>query len=470
MGRVLFFDAFNGVSGDMILGALIDLGLPLEHLEAELAKLGLSGYRLRAEPVERQGLWGRNFRVVLDEAEPADHAHHHHHDHDHHHPHEHDHGAEDHHHHDHVHHGHHHHHGEDEAADAHGSGHHHHREPGPSDPSGPTADGGAHHHRTWRAIRRLIQESGLSPEVREQSLRIFERLARAEATVHRSPLDDVHFHEVGAIDSIVDIVGACIGFHYFRIESFHAAALNLGGGTVTFSHGTWPVPAPATVELVRGFPTRLSETPFELTTPTGAAIVTALVDPARPAPPMSIEASGFGAGDREIRGIPNMLRLLLGDGDQPAVESSTVGVVEEQVVLLEANLDNLDPETTGHFMDRALQEGALDVWFAPVQMKKNRPAVLVSVLCRSADRERMLRLFFQETSTLGVRGRLMDRWALPRREQRVDTEFGPVRFKLGELDGRTIHAAPEYEDLKKISADTGLPLKEVRKRVTARFD
>lgn len=315
----------------------------------------------------------------------------------------------------------------------------------------------------------MIVESRLDPQVKDQSLAVFERLARAEASVHRTSVEDVHFHEVGAVDSIVDIVGACIGFRYLDIDEFYASALNLGGGTVTFSHGTWPVPAPATVELVRGFPTRLSEVPFELTTPTGAAIVTTLVKQDCQAPRFQIKASGFGAGDRSIPGIPNMLRLILGEYS-PGAKADDAGTEDrEQIAVLEANLDNLDPETIGHFLDVALREGALDVYFSPIQMKKNRPAVLVSVLCRPDDRGRIARLLFRETSTLGVRGTLVDRWVLPRREQVVETEFGPVRFKLGELDGKTIQAAPEFEDLKRIAEQTGLPLKEIRRRVMARF-
>ncbi len=443
MGKVLFFDAFNGVSGDMILGALLDLGLPLSHLEEELGRLGLSGYRLRVEPVERCGLRGTNFRVehAGTSGTPAEHPDHqdrgHRHGHEHGREHGHEHGQE---------HGH-----------EHGHGHQH---------------GHGHLHRTWAEIRKLLQDCDLDAGVRDLALAVFERLARAEARVHGTAVDDVHFHEVGAIDSIVDIVGACIGFEYLGLDEFYCSPLNLGGGTVTFSHGTWPVPAPATVELVRDFPTRLSDIPFELTTPTGAAIVTTLVDPRRPIPPLRLQASGFGAGDREIPAIPNMLRLLVAERlteSQPVGVPGSGGPNLEQVAVLEANLDDLEPETLGYFLEAALREGALDVFFTPIQMKKNRPASLLTVLCRPEDRERMARLIFRETTTLGVRGRLLDRWVLNRREEVRETEFGPVRFKVAELDGETAQAAPEYEELKRIAEESGLPLREVRRRIMTRL-
>ncbi|GAB4109689.1 MAG: hypothetical protein Kow001_10030 [Acidobacteriota bacterium] len=453
MGKLLFFDAFNGVSGDMILGALLDLGLPLAHLEQELRHLELGGYRLGLERVERQGLRGANFRVELvPAAGEGGHAHAHEHPHPHGHSHRHEHQES-----------------AGLAQDQSHPGQHGHAEGRHQGHAHGHVHG--HHHRTWAQIRKMIQDSRLEAAVRDQALAIFERLARAEATVHGTSVEEVHFHEVGAVDSIVDIVGACIGFRYLGVDEFYSSPLNLGGGTVTFSHGTWPVPAPATVELVRGFPTRLSEIPHELTTPTGAAIVTTLVDPRRPVPPMRVQSSGWGAGDREIPGIPNMLRLLVAESlaETEAAGVSGAGWGRDQVALLEANVDDVEPETLGYFLELAFRDGALDVFFSPIQMKKNRPAVLLSVLCRPEDRERMVHLIFRETTTLGVRGRLLDRWVLSRREEIRDTEFGPVRVKVAELDGRPAQAAPEYEELKRIAQESGLPLREVRRRIMARL-
>jgi pyridinium-3,5-bisthiocarboxylic acid mononucleotide nickel chelatase len=401
------------------------LGFLSSHLRGELDKLALQGYALTAEPIEREGLRAINFQVHEDGVDHHDHHHHPHNHHNHTHPHEHA-----------------------QAGDS----------PAPHS-----------HHRDYREIRALIQRSGLSTGVKERALAILRRLAEAEADVHGTAVEDVHFHEVGAVDSIVDIVGACIGFEYLGVDEFYSSALNLGSGTVTFSHGTWPVPAPATEKLVRGFPVRLSDVDFELTTPTGAAIVTTLVDPARECPELNHAGAGLGAGDKAIPGIPNMLRLLVGESRRRAQPGRLGPFIEEQVLLLEANLDDMDPETFGHFLELALRDGALDVFFSPIQMKKNRPAVLLSVLCRPEDRDRMAQLIFCETTTLGVRLSMVDRWALPRSEEVVETEFGPVRVKVARLGDRLVNAVPEYEDLKRLADQTGVPLKEIRRKVAGRI-
>jgi pyridinium-3,5-bisthiocarboxylic acid mononucleotide nickel chelatase len=418
MPNTIVFDAFNGVSGDMILGALIDLGMPVEHLEKELKCLDLTGFRLSAERVERQGLSGINFQVESESTS----AHHHHHHH------------------------------EEEK----GGGHSHARH-----------EAGHDSHRTWRRIRRLIEDSRLTAETRERALSIFARLAEAEARVHRTSVEDVHFHEVGALDSIVDIVGACIGFEYFDIREFYASPLNLGGGTVTFSHGTWPVPAPATAELVRGFPVRLSGIEAELTTPTGAAVVTTLVAPDRMIPDLRIAGSGFGAGDREIAGIPNMLRLMLGERacDSGARPSPPRDLKGEKTVLLEANIDDMEAELFGYVMESALERGALDVFFTPIQMKKNRPGLLLSVLCRPEDRDRLADLVFRETTTLGLRVAEVDRWVIDRQSVDIETRFGRVKCKISRYGERRVTASPEYEELRRLARETGLPMREIRLRV-----
>jgi hypothetical protein len=405
--KVLYFDPFNGISGDMILGALIHLGLPLDHLEKELATLKLEEYQLVAHEVARQGLRGVDLKVRRREVSDGDH---HHHGHDHH---------------------------------VSGS-------------------------RNFTQIKRLIEESGLPPWVQKRSVDIFQRLGEAEATVHETSLDEVHFHEVGAVDSIVDIVGACIGFHYFGVEHFLTAPLNLGGGTVTFSHGTWPVPTPATAELLVGFPVYLGEVRGELTTPTGAAIVTTLVEEPGASLVCSYDQWGFGAGDREFEEIPNMLRLLLGENlypDHSGDDDPVEGWREEEVSLLEANIDDMDAELFGHCLELALEKGALDAYCTPLQMKKSRPGVKLSVLCRPEDRERMAELIFMETTTLGIRWRDWKRWVLSRETRQVETEYGKVEVKIGRFRGKIVNAAPEYEDLKAIAQKLNLPLKVVRLRV-----
>lgn len=398
MASILYFDPFNGVSGDMVLGALVDLGLPLEHLKSELAKLQLEPFELHCEAIERQGLRGVNLHVHVA------------------------------------------------AGGSHSDDVHH-----------------AQHERGLQEITRLIEGSGLDAWVKERSIAIFRRLGEAEAKVHGCPLEKVHFHEVGAVDAIVDIVGACVGFKYFEVGSFYTAPLNLGGGTVTFSHGTWPVPAPATAELVKGFPVYLGHVQGELTTPTGAAIVTTLAEKDS-APLCRFERSGFGAGNSEFPGIPNMLRLMLGrTGDSTG--SPQEGFQEDEIVVLEASIDDMDAETFGHFLELALKRGALDVYYITLHMKKNRPGVLVQLLCRREDREKMAELIFRETTTLGLRWSSWRRWILDREVREIETLYGPVRIKLGRFRGRVVSLAPEYEDLKAIAERENLPLKLIRQQI-----
>lgn len=414
MATVIYFDAFNGIAGDMILGALIDIGLPIEHLSRELDKLGLDGYELRANRIDRQGLFGVDLKVVLWDEDKGGHHHHHH--------------------------------------ESPGTGHSH----------------GPRHHN-FREIRELISASELKPEVRDRAILIFRKLAEAEASVHQSPVEDVHFHEVGAVDSLVDIVGACIGFDYFEVDEFYCSSVNLGSGVVTFSHGTWPVPAPATAELLRGFECHLDSVKAELTTPTGAAVVSALVDPTVEVPSVRFVKWGFGAGDRELPAIPNMLRLGLGEKPPQASASPQFeGACKENVLVLETNIDNMDPETLGHILGRVLNEGALDAYFTPIQMKKSRPGIQLSILCHPRERDRMLELVFRETTTLGVRSSLLERYALERDVRVVETEFGLVRFKVSKFRGEVVNATPEYDDLKRVASETGLPLKEIRKKLTDR--
>ena len=398
--RVLYFDTFNGVAGDMILGALLDIGLPLDYLRSELAKLKLTGYELQAEPIVREGMRGTNFHVLVSE-DGSDHGHHHHHQ----------------------------------------------------------------HHRSLTEIESLIESSPLDQAIKERSVAIFRRLGQAEAKAHNTTLEQVHFHEVGAVDAIVDVVGSCIGFAYFEVDGFYTAPINLGGGTVTFSHGTWPVPPPATAELLRGFPTLLGTVQAELTTPTGAAIVSTLARPSGIPPAADYTRWGFGAGDREVPGIPNMLRLMIGDTSPAARPGVGAGLQEQEIVVLEATIDDMEAQIFGYFMDLALRHGALDVYYTPVQMKKNRPAVLLTLLCSADDEIKMARLLLRETTTLGVRATRTRRWLLPREIREVQTEYGPIRVKLARWEGQVINVSPEYEDLKAIAERTGEPLKTVRRQV-----
>jgi len=324
------------------------------------------------------------------------------------------------------------------------------------------------HSRGFREIQALIDESELDSWVKERAGAIFRRLGEAEAKVHKTSLQEVHFHEVGAVDAIVDIVGACIGFHHFGVELFESAPLNLGSGTVTFSHGTWPVPAPATAELVSDFPVFIDQVPGELTTPTGAAIVTTLVEERTGSPVCRYEKWGFGAGDGEFEEIPNMLRLVLGrrlSGSEGASSGPDEAWHEEEISLLEANIDNMDGEMLGHFLELALKEKALDAYFTPVQMKKSRPGIRLSVLCRPADRERMAELIFRETTTLGVRWSLGNRWVLKREVKWLETEYGKVAIKIARYKGEIVNVTPEYEDLKAMAERSDIPLKTLRQHV-----
>ena len=327
-------------------------------------------------------------------------------------------------------------------------------------------------HNHFGEIKNLIEASALDEWVKENSIRIFTRLAEAEAKVHGSTVEKVHFHEVGAIDSIVDIVGACIGFRYFKIDRFASSPLELGGGTVTFSHGTWPVPAPATAEIVKGFPVRIGGADAELTTPTGAAIITTLSDIKGIPDAFQIESTGLGAGDRSIAGIPNMLRLLFGkvvpESGYETVPGEAAGLLKDEVVVLETNIDDMLPENAGFLMERAMEEGALDVFFTPVFMKKNRPATQITVISTLEKEDRLVRLLFRNTTSLGIRRSVTGRYILEREIVEIDSELGKVRIKKASMNGEILVISPEYEDLKTIARKHDLGLDEVRMKIMKR--
>jgi len=311
-------------------------------------------------------------------------------------------------------------------------------------------------HRSLTAILGILEKCTLSLTVKDRAAAIFKKLGEAEAAVHDVPLEKIHFHEVGAVDAIIDIVGSCIGFAALGIESFACSALNVGGGTAKMAHGTLPVPAPATARLLLGKPTYSNGVQKELVTPTGAAIVATLCSSFGPQPPMSVTSIGYGAGTADLEGQPNVLRLMVGEAAEKraAAESETIRV-------LEANLDDMNPQIYGYFLEKALAAGALDVFATPVQMKKNRPGMLVTVLCRPEDEAKFHEMLFAETTTLGVRTYTAERRVLARQWETVHTAFGEVRIKVARLNGHIRQASPEFEDCRKLAEAKNVPLQRV---------
>jgi pyridinium-3,5-bisthiocarboxylic acid mononucleotide nickel chelatase len=312
-------------------------------------------------------------------------------------------------------------------------------------------------HRSLTAIEEILEKSSLDAGVKARGAAIFRKLGEAEAAVHDVPLEKIHFHEVGAIDAIVDIVGACIGFAALGIDGFACSPLNVGGGTAKMAHGVLPVPAPATARLLLGKPTYSNGVQAELVTPTGAAIVATVCEAFGPQPPMSVSAIGYGAGTRDLEGQPNVLRLMVGD-----VAAKHAGVGERETIrVIEANLDDMNPQIYGYFLEKALAEGALDVFSTPVQMKKNRPGTLVTLLVRPADEGKFQEMLFAETTTLGVRSYEAERRILARKWETVRTSFGEVRVKIASLNGHIRQASPEFEDCRKLAEEKHVPLQRV---------
>jgi len=318
-------------------------------------------------------------------------------------------------------------------------------------------------HRSLSIILEIL--SKLAPEVRERAAAIFTKLGEAEARVHDVPLEKIHFHEVGAVDAIVDIAGACIGFHALGIEKFACSPLNVGGGTVKMTHGILPVPAPATANLLQGNLTYSNGVQKELVTPTGAAIVATLCDSFGPQPAMSVSAIGYGAGTADLEGQPNVLRIMIGEAAE-----KTVAGFDEEISVIEANLDDMNPQIYGYFLEKALAAGALDVYTTPVQMKKNRPGTLLTVLCKPQDTNALMSQIFAETTTFGARTYRAQRRTLPREFVNVSTEFGDVRIKVSRVNGRVLHVAPEYDDCRKLAVEKNVPLQRVISEALRRYD
>lgn len=315
-----------------------------------------------------------------------------------------------------------------------------------------------HKHRHLKDIKEIIDRSKLSEKVKQTAIAIFTRLAIAEAKVHNESIDKVHFHEVGALDAIVDVVGAAICFELLGIERFMSSPLHVGSGTIKMAHGTFPVPPPAVTQLLIGVPFYSGEISGELLTPTGAAIITTMCSEFGPIPLMTTDATGYGAGTREYKDFPNVLRVMIGTTEIKTKRDQTLW-------MLETNLDDASPQIVGHVMERAFENGALDCYFTPVQMKKNRPGVLLSVLCDTAHKEKLLQLLFLETTTLGVRTYQVERRALARTMIKVDTEYGPIDVKVAHLNGTVVNQMPEFEQCREAALGAGVPLKKVEDAV-----
>ena len=323
-------------------------------------------------------------------------------------------------------------------------------------------------HRHLASIEEMIESSALFPGVKERSLRIFRRLGEAEARLHDQPIEKVHFHEVGAVDAILDIVGACVALELLGIEELRASPLNVGSGRVTAAHGSLPVPAPATAELLCGVPVYSSGVEMELVTPTGAAIVSTLASGFGPLPAMRVDRIGYGAGARELPGHPNLLRLMIGEWD-PSAESRVPRPDGDVVAVIETSVDDMSPEVYGYLAERALAAGALDITCSPIEMKKNRPGLEIRLLSKPEQAEALADLVFAETTTLGLRISTAERRVLERESVSVATPYGDIRVKVGRRNGRVLNAAPEYEDCRLAAIEHSVPLKEVMQAAHAAF-
>jgi uncharacterized protein (TIGR00299 family) protein len=404
VAKTLYIDCFSGVAGDMFLGAFLDLGLPFEALREALGSLAIDHGTITSERVLRAGVSATKFTLV----EPAfekEQAHSH----------------------------------------DHGHGHDHH-----------THDSGVAGHHRLEDIERYIDRSALSAASRARAIALFRRLAEAESAIHQTAVDRVHLHEVGALDSIVDIVGSVFAMEWLGADQVVASPINVGSGTVRCAHGVFPVPAPATAALLKGIPIYARGVPTELTTPTGALLVTEFAGSHGPLPEMQVHGIGYGAGDKDFPEHPNVVRLLVGESStRPALET---------IVSIECAIDDMNPQLFGPLMDRLYAAGALDVYYAAVQMKKNRPGTLVSVIAPPDRRDALAGILFTDTTTIGVRHREMLRERLDRTIRTIETPLGAIRFKVAGRNGVVVNAAPEFEDCVRVASERGLSIKEVQAR------
>jgi len=447
--RIAYLDCFSGMSGDMFLGALIDAGVPAKLFEDAVAALDI-GARLEISRVSRAGITATKVdvfvhgekelprEVFLEQQSRRKHEHEQDHAHDHDRGHKH---APEH-----------------VELREHNFSQSAHEGTRAGAPAPHEHESHEHSHgRGLKEIRGIISKSGIDEAAKRTALAMFEALGKAEAKIHNNDIQKVHFHEVGAVDAMVDITCSAVGAHALGVDEFVCSPLNVGGGTVKCAHGVLPVPVPATVELLQGAPVYSSGIQVELVTPTGAAIVKTLVKRYASFPAMTIEKSGYGAGSRDFLGHANVVRLTIGES-QPVLAQNTS---QETIAVLEANLDDLNPQVFGYVVERLLEAGALDTFALPVQMKKNRPGMLLTVLAKPEDAARLTQIIFMETSTLGVRRREEQRQTLARKWITVGTRWGDVRLKIGSLNGTVTNYAPEYEDCKKIAAEHHVPLKSV---------
>jgi hypothetical protein len=429
--KTLYFDCFSGISGDMTVGALLDLGVDFGYLKTEIGKLPLlndSGFdadvMLGSSRVVRAQISAVKFDVAGMEDSNATHSH----------------------------------------ARGHEPSHSPAGDHGDSDPEGHSRDHSSdgpddhgHVHRKSSEIIDMVKASGLGPNVRKRAISIFEKLAIAEGQVHDMPPEDVEFHEVGAIDSIIDVVGAAIGFDALEVNRFLCSSINIGGGFIHCQHGVYPVPAPATANLLTHAPVYSKHLDVELVTPTGAAILAATVDRYGPMDGFEIAGIGYGAGSKAFDAFPNCLRLFVG------VEAPSAGrVPNEDIVAIEANIDDMSAEELAYAAERLLLMGALDVITMPVVMKKGRPGHLLQVLALPEHEELLSRTIFEETSSIGVRRRPMSRRVLDREMVTVETSHGKVGIKVARFEGRVANVSPEYEDCARLARKTGLPFHQIR--------
>lgn len=444
--KALYIEPFAGISGNMLLGALLDAGVPFAYLQEEFAKLHLGDYELIHKSVNKCGIQAQYFNVILPEEYEHHHNHEHHHEHDHEHDHAwmHAHGIVHSHDHEHVH--------EEHCGYHHGHGHEHNHE---------HEHHHHHEHRNLLDIEQILDHSELTADVIAKAKEVFLAIAKAEAKVHGSTVEEIHFHEVGAIDTIIDVVGNILALQYLGIEKVFTAPVNTGFGFVECAHGTMPVPAPATAELLQGIPSYRGTVDKEMTTPTGAALLKVLAVPVKEVPDgFAGETIGYGAGTRDVA-IPNVLRINVGTWNAAEGSGKTVGSTVERLLLLECNLDDLNPEIMPYVLDKLLAAGALDAWLQPIIMKKGRPAQTLKVLCRPEQQQALQKILFEETTTLGVRAIPVERTALERRWKMVQTPWGDVRVKEGLLEGKVVNAVPEFEDCKRIAEEKDIPLKTV---------
>ncbi|MEO7276297.1 MAG: nickel pincer cofactor biosynthesis protein LarC [Vicinamibacterales bacterium] len=426
MAQTAYFDCFSGASGDMVLGALLDLGLPLDGLRAALGTLGIEYGEIAAERVLRAGVSATRFRAFADETvvagSPVAHDH------------------------------------------AHTTGHSHGPTRGPAggasrastQTGAPALSGPSRHdhHHSLSAIRAAIGRSGLSPAGKDRAVSLFDRLAEAESAIHDVPVDRIHLHEVGALDSIIDVVGTVHGMEWLGVDEVVVSPLNVGSGTVRCAHGEFPVPAPATARILAGAPIYAGAVRTELVTPTGALLMTGYATRFGPLPAMRLDRIGYGAGSKDFTQHPNVLRVLVGTTEGPPASDT--------IVVLECEIDDMNPQLFGPLMDRLYDSGALDVFYVPVQMKKSRPGTLVTVLATPERRAALASVLFVESTTIGVRYREMQRERLERELRTLDTPVGPIRFKVATRDGRILNAAPEFEDVARAAAVAGVPVKDVQ--------